>query len=63
MKQLKNVWSFVLCLLLVCSVFVPVSAADETQVLNVYNWGVYMDLGGDDDLGVTKSGDDEDEDN
>lgn len=48
MKQLKNVWSFVLCLLLVCSVFVPVSAAEEPQVLNVYNWGVYMDLGGDD---------------
>ncbi len=48
MKQLKKGWSFVLCLLLVFTLFIPVSAAQEGQILNVYNWGVYMDLGGDD---------------
>ena len=48
MKQLKKGWSFVLCLLLVFTLFIPVSAAQEGQTLNVYNWGVYMDLGGDD---------------
>ena len=40
MKQLKKGWSFVLCLLLVFTLFIPVSAAQEGQTLNVYNWGV-----------------------
>ncbi len=51
MKLFQRMGALVMCLAVVCGVgSVALADGENTgeQVLNVYNWGVYMDVGGDD---------------
>ena len=49
MKAIRLITGILLCVVLCCSsMAVCLADTDSNQVLNVYNWGVYMDLGGND---------------